>query len=206
APSRPAKKSIRRVRSNAATANAARVEAAIAVRDFDAIAACLADPCDVIDHPNGATYDREGALAAWRALPSVQDATYREEPLATLGDSLALCRQYASAPGLTGKTFDVGAYEIEQLALIEVDAEGRRRRGELFTSNHLGDAVVRLYERYAALLPDGPERARAAATARSIAVYPGPVDLDRCAAALAPLVDYVDHRTIGLESTRGAEA
>src|SRR5262249_23507148 len=96
-PSRPAKKSVRRVPPNAATANAARVKGAIAARDFDAIAACLAERCDVIDHPNGATYDREGALAAWRSVLSVQDGTYREEPLATLGDSLALCRQYASA-------------------------------------------------------------------------------------------------------------
>src|SRR5262249_20483374 len=205
APFRPAKKSIRRVRSNAATANAARVEAAIAVRDFDAIAACLADPCDVIDHPNGATYDREGALAAWRALPSVQDATYREEPLATLGDSLALCRQYASAPGLTGKRLDVGAYEIEQLALIEVDAEGRRRRGELFTSNHLGDAVVRLYERYAELLPDGPARIRAAAIAHSAALSLRPFDLDRIAETSAPGIEVVDHRTLGSWSARGAE-
>src|SRR5262249_60943855 len=73
APFRPAKKSIRRVRSNAATANAARVEAAIAVRDFDAIAACLADPCDVIDHHNGASYDRGGEVASQCAPHSVQD-------------------------------------------------------------------------------------------------------------------------------------
>jgi hypothetical protein len=201
-PQRPAQ---RRVRPNAATANAARVEAAIAARDFDAIRACLADPCDVIDHPNGATYDREGALAAWRALPSVPDATYREEPLATLGDSLALCRQYASAPGLIGKRFDVGAYEIEQLALIEVDAEGRRRRGELFTSNHLGDAVVRLYERYAELLADGPARTRAAGIARSVALSLGPVDLDRYAETLEPTIEVVDHRTLGMWFSRGAE-
>ena len=37
---------------------------------------------------------------------------------------------------------------------------------------HLGDAIVRLYERYAELLPDGPEQARAAATAHSVAANP----------------------------------
>src|SRR5215470_13561804 len=95
---------------------------------------------------------------------------------------------------------------MEAIDLIEVDAQGRQRRVEQFGSNRLGDAVARLYERYAELLPEGPERARAAATARSVALSAGPVDPDRYAAALAPLVDYVDHRTIGLESTRGAEA
>src|SRR5262249_39441049 len=180
-----------RVPPNAATANAARVKGAIAARDFDAIAACLAERCDVIDHPNGATYDREGALAAWRSVLSVQDATYREEPLATLGDSLALCRQYASAPGMTGKRFDVGAYEIEQLALIEVDAEGRRRRGELFASKHLGDAVVRLYERYAELLPDGPARTCAAAIARSVALTLRPFGVDSYAETLEPAIPLV---------------
>src|SRR5262249_26867672 len=157
----------RRVRQNAATANAARVEAAIAARDFDAIAACFVDLCEVIDHANGATYDREGTLTTWRSLLKVRDATYRQGPPATPGNSLALCRQCTSAPGVAGKRFDVGAYEIEQLALIEVDAGGRRRRTEILAADHLGDAVVRLYECYAELLPDGAARARAAATARS---------------------------------------
>src|SRR5262249_38419029 len=62
----------------------------------------------------------------------------------------------------------------------------------------------RLYERYAEFLPNGPERARAAATARSLATVLGP--LQQWATALAPAVEYVDHRTlIGLGSTRGAE-
>ena len=94
----------------------------------------------------------------------------------------------------------------EQLILIEVDAQGRRRRHEVFASDRLGDAVVRLYERYAELLPDGPERARAAATARSVAAMLGPFDLDRCATVLAPAVEAVDHRILGTWSARGAEA
>jgi len=60
----------------------------------------------------------------------------------------------------------------------------------------LGDAVVRLYERYAELLPDGPERTRAAATARSfsgIAAF----EVGRWAAAVAPAIEVVDHRTLG---------
>src|SRR5262249_61346190 len=120
----------------------------IAARDLDALAACYADLSDVIDHANGATHDRAGWLATWRASLKVLDMRYRQGPLATLGDSLALCRQCTSAPGATGKKFDVGAYEIEHIALIEVDAEGRRRRTEIFAVDRLGNAVARLYECY----------------------------------------------------------
>ena len=108
---------------------------------------------------------------------------------------------------MTGANFDVGAYERVAIVLAEGDAEGRLVREEHFALDRLGAAIVRLYERYAELLPDGPERARAAARARSVAAYVEPIeDLDRLAATLAPLIDYVDHRTIGMESARGAEA
>ena len=166
----------------------------------------FADDVEVVDHTTGATYDRQGALATWRSLLRARDPTYRHEPLATLGDSLALCRQSMSASGFAGRTFDVGAYESEQIVLIEVDAQGRRRRAEVFAADRLGDAVARLYERYAELLPDGPERTRAAATARSVAAMLGPFDLDRYATAFAPDVEFVDHRTVGFGSARGAEA
>src|SRR5262249_46181296 len=198
--SRAAGRRDRRVRPNAATAIAARVEVAFAARDFDSIAACFADLCDVIDHANGATYDRAGWLPTWRWLLGVQDARYRQEPLATLGDSLALCRHCTSAPGVTGKQFDVGAYEIEHITLIEVDAEGRCRRTEILAVDHLGNAVARLYERYAEMLPDGPARTRAAAIARSAALA---LQLD--AEALAPGIEVVDHRILGTWSARGAE-
>ncbi len=109
-----------------------------------------------------------------------------------------------SASGASGGTFDVGPYEHETIALIEVDTQGRRRRFEEFADNRLGAAVARLYERYAELLPAGQERSRAAATARSVAAMVAPPDLDRYASALAPDVVFVDHRTVGFASGRGA--
>src|SRR5262249_59194779 len=87
-----------------------------------------------------------------------------QEPLATLGDSIALCRQWMSASGLGGKTFDVGAWESENIILVEVDAQGRRRATEVFALNHLADAVARLYERYAELVSNGPAGAAPPAT------------------------------------------
>jgi class 3 adenylate cyclase/tetratricopeptide (TPR) repeat protein len=197
----------RRVRPNAATAHMARVDAAIVAREGDALPALVADRCEVIDHTTGVTYDREGALATMRAPFGARNPTLRQEPLATLGDSLALCRSSFSAEGYAGATVAVGPYERETLSLVEVDQEGRRARSETFAADRLGDAVARLYERYAGLLPDGPERTRDAATARSIAAWVGPPDLARWAGTLAPGVETADHRTLGLlESARGVDA
>src|SRR5262249_20126193 len=152
--------------------------AAIAARDADATFALLADDMETVHHPTGATYDRASVLADWRSLLKTKALTFASEPLATLGDSLALCRSTTAASGFAGRKFDVGPYESEWLVLVEADARERRRRLEVFAVDRLGDAVVRLYERYAELLPDGPERARAAATARSVATLPGPLSLD----------------------------
>src|SRR5262249_9657493 len=74
-------------------------------------------------------------------------------------------------------------------------------------------AVARLYERYAELLPDGPARARAAATARVVmgrisvtGTMPSPFDLDRYAATCAPAVEAVDHRVLGTWTASGVQA
>src|SRR5262245_16143670 len=135
-----------------------------------------------------------------------RDPKFHCEPLATLGDCLALCGLSVSASGTAGRTVDVGHYEKEEVHLVEVDAEGRYRSSEVFASSHLGDAVVRLYERYAELLPEGPERDRATATVPSVAAPWGPVELDRLAGAFAPAMVVVDHRILGTWSARGAEA
>src|SRR5262249_43779458 len=125
-----------------------------------------------------------------------------------LGDSLALSRWSMSARGLAGSTFDVGPYEIEQINVTEVDAEGRTRRGEIFANDRLGHAIVRLYERYAELLPEGPARTRAAATALSVAtLWQYNVDhLDGYARVFAAGIESVDHRILGTWSAQGAEA
>src|SRR5262249_55480396 len=142
---------------------------AITARDADALPTLIADDSESVHHPMHTVYGREGLLRLWRATIEAPDGELAFEPLATLGDALALFRQRVSASGATGRKFDFGAYEVELFALLEVDGEGRRRLTEVFAIERLGEAVARLYERYAEILPDGPGRAHTAATARSVA-------------------------------------
>src|SRR5262249_15422612 len=202
-----AAKRARRVRPNAATEYAARVDAAFAARDFEAISGLIAEDSELIEHTTGATSDRQGELSSFRALLACENPAFRQEPLATLGDSLALCGWSRSATRFAGGALDVGAFEMQEMLLVEVDALRRHIRGESFATDHLGDAVVRLYERYADLLPDGPERKRIVAPARPIATHVGPLDSDRAVAAWAPAVEFVDHRMIvGIGSVHGSRA
>jgi len=198
----------RRVRPNAATASAASLDAAIAAKDTEAVESLFADRVEELHHPTGAAYDRRGVLAGLRSWHKVKDLAVRHEPLATLGDTLALCRLLTSASAFSGARFDVGACEKEEILLAEVDAHGRRTRGEIFAADRLGVAVLRIYERYAELLPEGPSRDRATATARSVAALPlaGPFDIDRYASAFAPGIEAVDLRTVGFGSLQGAAA
>src|SRR5262249_46955870 len=88
-PERPAR---RRVSTNMASAFVARLDAALAARDPDAIPSLLADDMEVVTRPTGRVIDRHGMLTTWRMLLRGEAPTCRHEPLATLGDSLVLCR------------------------------------------------------------------------------------------------------------------
>ncbi|MFI5053854.1 MAG: DUF4440 domain-containing protein, partial [Acidimicrobiia bacterium] len=191
------------------TAVAARLDAAIAARDAEALPTLFADDGVFVEHETGAVYDREGMLFSARSFLKARNPTFHNEPLATLGNSLGLTRFQMSASGLVSGTLDMGAYEREEVVLTEVDAQGQIRRNEFFASDRLGDAIVRLYERYAELLPAGPELERAAATARSVAAMMGPYDLDHVdgyARAFAPGIESVDHRMLGTWFAHGADA
>src|SRR5439155_24752735 len=63
----------------------------------------------------------------------------------------------------------------------------------------------RLYERYAELLPAGPERDRAAAIARAVAAGMSAPDPDRWGPLVSPAIEYADHLSAGFPSGRGAE-
>jgi tetratricopeptide (TPR) repeat protein len=194
----------RRVQPNAATAMLVRLHAHLAARDFDAVAKDSREDMESIDHPSGSSYGREAIVASLRRFFRSRDPHYEAEPLATLGDFLVLARRHTSASGGGGGRFDVGAYENDALELFEVDASGKTSRTEVFAADKLGAAVARLYERHAELLPEKHDRERAAATARSVAGWIGPIDPDRLATTMTPSMEMVDHRNLGTWSTRGA--
>jgi class 3 adenylate cyclase/tetratricopeptide (TPR) repeat protein len=197
----------RRVRPNAATAMQTRFDAALAARDFDAITTQFREDHQEIDHPTGSTYGRDACVASLKRLFRSRDPKYEVEPLATVGELLLLVRRRSSASGAASGRYDVGAYENEAIQLFEVDESGLCCRSEVFAADHLGAAVARLYERYAELLPDCPERERAAATARSFGVMlTSPGDIDRVATVIAPDFESVDHRHLSTWSMRGGGA
>ena len=201
-----AQRPVRRVRANAASAHAARFEAAFAADDMGALALLWTDGLEVIDHPNGATYGRDAHLDSIRRLQRARDVWMRFEPLASLEESLFLACRRIRASGSSGGRFDVGAFDREEVVLFESDAGGRCARVEIFAAGRLGAAVARLYERHAEMLLGGAARARAGATAHAVAAMVAPPDLDRYASALARDVVFVDHRTVGFASGRGADA
>src|SRR5215475_9394407 len=127
--------------------------------------------------PRSTLFPYTTLFRSWRSLLHAQEPTSRHEPIATLGESLALCRRSVSGRGFAGAQFDVGAYGKEEIALTEVDTHGRQTRYEDFAEDRLGDAIARLYERYADRFPVGPERMLAAVTARSVAASLGPLSL-----------------------------
>jgi len=195
------------VSANDATAFGARVDAAVALRDADQIDALVAERAEIRDHRTGRTFDREEWLSAFRALLSgARDPASRHQPLAALGSSLALLHRTLSASGFSDPALDSAAYRIEELCVVEADREGRCVKADLFAVDHLGDAVARLYQRYAELLSEGAARARAAAIASSVAIVLGPPDPDRVRPALALDVRYADHRALGWGPAHGVVA
>ncbi len=196
----------RRLTPNAATENIGRFDAATAARDLDALARNLCDEVEVVHHKTAATYGRKAFLTTWRSLFNANKMIRQPEAIASLGDALALAHHTILLEGFAEDHLAaVGTVEIDEVVLFEVDDRGRARRIEIFATEKLGAAVARLYERFSELLPDGPQRERAAATARSLAGWNGPDDPDRLAATVTPSMEMVDHRNLGTRSTRGAE-
>jgi class 3 adenylate cyclase/ketosteroid isomerase-like protein/tetratricopeptide (TPR) repeat protein len=195
----------RRVRPNAASRMLRGIEAGFAALDRDAIESLLADPLHTVEHPTGATYEREGQLESIDRMLRLPNLDFRLEVLATLGESHCLGRRRVAASGTGGGRFDVAEFEMDHIVLSEVDAEGRLRVTEVFAADALSDAVVRLYELYAENLPEGSERTRAAGIAHALSVLEGPVDPDRLAEAYAPDIRLADHRVLGTWSSESRD-
>jgi hypothetical protein len=166
----------------------------------------FAEDLQVDDHTTGIVFDRQGALASFGYLITARNPTCRHEPLATLGETLSIYRFSVSASGLGRGKLDVGAYEKEEIHLNEVDAEGRRRWGEVFATEHLNEAIARLYERYAELQPEGPARTRATVTAQALAAIVLSRGPEAWATSLTPDAEQIDHRQLATWNARGRDA
>jgi len=196
----------RRLRSNAAAANFARYTELFNLRDSDGLAELQSAGDYVgVHHPTGATYGAREAAAGTRSIFRSQGCYFAGEPLVTLGDELVLGRTLFRAEHAEGKKFDVGPHENEGLHLVEVDSQGKRRRLEIFQGDRLGDAVTRLYERRAELLPDGPDRVRAEGAVKTVAASAGDFDFERVVDRASPTIVAVDHRSVGYGTLHGAE-
>jgi len=194
------------VRGNAATRQLEREWAAIEERDVDALTAVNSGQMEVIDHPTGAMYGAMEVIALHRGLWRGTNLKMTQDILATLGDSLALMRRTAAHDGVEANFGSVWPIEVEDVRVFEVDAGNQPKRSEIFAADHLGEAIARLYQRHAELLPDGPERERAAATARSVAVVaPGGFDRARYAEVFRSDVEIVDHKLLGLGTGVGLQ-
>lgn len=195
----------RRVPRNHATLHLERIDEAVAARDVEAVRRLLGD-AQTLDHTSGRSYGPDTALETFRwMIERSAGLAYRNEPIAALGPWLALARWRESSSGVVGDDLPVGPFEVGGMVLVEVDAEARSTSVEIFAGDKLGDAVARLYERHAELLPEGPTRRRAAAIARSVAAMMGRLNRDRMASAIAPSIEIVDHRVLGTWSARGAD-
>jgi hypothetical protein len=196
----------RRVRPNFATEHSRALTAAMTTGNTDVLATLIRDDVDVVHHPTGMVFGRDESLGRLRAALEVGGLTFSHEPLASLGDSLALCSATVSAAEIVEGARSLGAVETDLIVVSEADVAGRASRVETFARDRLGDAIVRLYARYAELLPEGPARDRAAGAARTLAVVVGAVDPSAWVSVLSPAVEFIDTRTAGMGAIEGPEA
>ncbi len=195
----------RHVRPNFAASTLARMQTAISARDLEAFRALASDDSLQIDHPTGTSFPVEGSVASLARLLRGRDAYLELTAFATLGDSLVLSRRRSGASSVQTRSYDVGAFDNDAFNLMEVDEVGLVQRTEIFAADHLGDAVIRLYQRYAELLPEGEGRDRAAATAHTVGTLFGWADLETMNSIWSPAAELVDHRALGQGTMRGAE-
>jgi tetratricopeptide (TPR) repeat protein len=190
---------------NLALAARIRQQGTIDARDLAQLEAVMSPDWEEIHHPTGSRYGREDGLRSIERLLRSRDVRYDVEHVATLGDRLLLGIRRIEASGTGSGRFDVGPYAGEFPVVMEVDASGRIFRTEVFASDHVGDALVCLYERHAALLPEGPKRRLAEEAAETVAALAGHFDVERVVAAMDSDVDVDDQRPLVKTDVRGAE-
>jgi len=168
----PARRPVHRWRSNLATEYAARLDAALRARDTEAVRALSAEDIVFDQHVSAVAPSYHEMVEALVEMLPTRGLIF--VPFATLGKALALCRFHHVRHDWDTHDFEAGPIALEPIVLIEATRASRASRIEMFAADQLGEAVVRLYERNAALSHDGPARERAAATARAVAALAAP--------------------------------
>jgi ketosteroid isomerase-like protein len=196
----------RAVRANAATRISEGFARTIAARDVAALEGLLAEDLQFEHWPTGASYTGREFMATWRGAFKAKHLEFELEVIASLGDFMAVHRHHVTVEGVRDSAMaDFGRAELDEIVVVEADAFGKCRRMDLYAPEKLGDGIVRLYEGYAAGLPQGAARTRSSGIAASMMTYNGAIDLDRVAAVTDPSSSNVDHRVFGTWTMAGAD-
>src|SRR5262245_60043397 len=139
-----------RVPRNHATLHMERIDEAVTTRDLEAGRWLLGDG-QVLHRVTGRSYSTDEIFSAFRwMVERSAGLAFGHEPIAALGASLALARYRESGSKLMGD-IPIGPFEVGGMVLIDADSEARLTRVEAFAPDKVGDAVARLYQRYAEL-------------------------------------------------------
>jgi class 3 adenylate cyclase len=130
---------------NAASQAYGRLRAYFAARDWDAMAAMLADESFMDDRRQivgaGVRRGRDATMAAWRAIADIGATTITSVAIATRGTRLALCRTWAGTNG---------AFDTEALQIVDIDAHERMVTVISFGLDEFDAAIAELDARYLA--------------------------------------------------------
>jgi hypothetical protein len=186
---------------NAATRSVDRFERLWRAGDWEGVAELLAPDYRSSDRRKAAQVevDREHYLAGLRWVLAVAPSGHTSELLATRGDRLALYRAL-----LRGAGGDVGPFEAESLALVELDARGLHVAGAVFDATDLDAATAELDARYAA--GEAAAHPRVLAATQAFRAAFAKRDWEAVAAQYAEGVVVHDHRLLGWEPIHGTAA
>jgi DNA-binding SARP family transcriptional activator len=130
---------------NAASRVYGRLQMSFAARDWDAMAAMLADNSSMDDRRPvvgaGVRRGRDATMAGWRAIAEIGATDVTSVAIATRGTHLALCRTWAGTSG---------AFDVEALQIVDIDADEHMVALVSFGLDDFASALADLDARYLA--------------------------------------------------------
>jgi hypothetical protein len=190
-----------RLIDTAATRECDMFDRAWAARDWEVIAAEFAQGYRYEDRRAMVqlTLDREQWFEFSRPLFDMSSSRLATEALATRGDRLVLNRTLVEVADDS-----IGPSAIDSLLVVELDAAGKRLAHVRFDPDALDAATAELDARYAA--GEAAAFPRVTETMRAFRNAFARRDWAALAARMAPDVVVHDHRLLGWETVRGADA